>query len=139
MVDLCDLCERYYVPISAKGSSSLKMVLPAILNGSKFLQAKYSQPIYGLAKDQGGIPSLNYKHEPQVWVRYADTKIIDPYELLPPVFSDYSNEDVESLDQFDLEKSISEGGSAMVAYRRLQFTDVPEEEKPAPDHGHDHM
>ena len=38
-----------------KGSNSIKVVLPAILNSSKAIQKKYSQPIYGSL-----IPSKNF-------------------------------------------------------------------------------
>ena len=58
MIDMCELVKRYYYHPFMKGSNSIKAVLPAILNSSKYLQDKYSQPIYGA---QGGIVSLNYK------------------------------------------------------------------------------
>jgi hypothetical protein len=47
MVDLCELVKRYYYDPLTKGSNSIKKVLPAVLTRSKYLQQKYSQPIYG--------------------------------------------------------------------------------------------
>ena len=57
MIDLWVLVKRYYYDPYTNGSNSIKKVLPAILNSSKFLKEKYSKPIYGA---QGGIPSHNF-------------------------------------------------------------------------------
>lgn len=131
MVDLCKVCEWYYLPISAKGRSSLKVILPAILNGSNFLQDKYSKPIYGGPKYTGGIPSLNFENTPKVWVQFEGNQVIDPYKLLPPVFEDFNEEELESIEPSDIDNEIAEGGAAMVAFRRLQLTDVSDIERNA--------
>ena len=47
MVDMLELVKRYYYDPYTRGSNSIKQVLPAILNSSRYLQEKYSQPIYG--------------------------------------------------------------------------------------------
>ena len=47
MVDLMEIVKKYYYHPDMKGSNSIKVVLPAILNSSKTIQKKYSQPIYG--------------------------------------------------------------------------------------------
>ena len=47
MIDMLELVKRYYYNPVTNGSNSIKYVLPAILNSSKSLQKKYSEPIYG--------------------------------------------------------------------------------------------
>ena len=82
MVDMWDLVRKYYYNPSTHGSNSIKAVLPALMNSSSYLQGKYSKPVYGAA---GGIKSLNYTD--WTWVKYdTNGKVIDPYNLLPPVF-----------------------------------------------------
>ena len=58
MVDMCELVIKFFYDLYTKGSNSIKQVLPAVLNSSKFLQEKYSRPIYGSIE---GIKSLNFK------------------------------------------------------------------------------
>lgn len=118
MVDLCKLAERAFFHPATRGSCSIKKVLPAVLQSSEYLRERYSQPIYG-APD--GIRSLNFQN--QVW-RVEEVGIVrDPYKLLPPVFDDISNEqlDTEDSDEFG---EIQQGGAATTAYARLQFDDV---------------
>src|SRR5690606_26730295 len=55
MVDLLELVKAYYYDPYMKGSNSIKVVLPAILNSSDYLKEKYSKPIYGA---ENGIRSL---------------------------------------------------------------------------------
>lgn len=110
MVDLCDLVEKYFFDPYMKGSTSIKVVLPAILNGSRFIQQKYAQPIYG-AKD--GIRSLNFRNKK--WVELKKGQIVDPYQLL-----------LESSDGLKaVHEDINNGVAAMTAYERLQSEDIP--------------
>lgn len=117
MVDLCELVKRYYYNPLTKGSNSIKKVLPAILNSSEFIQNKYSKPNYG---PQFG--SKNYKDWAWI-VKGKDGKVVDPYKLLPPVFTDY---DLDQLDALLTENSLADGGAAMTAYARMQFTEMSE-------------
>jgi hypothetical protein len=121
MVDLCALVKRFYYSPHTKGSNSLKFVLPAILNGSTFLQDKYSKPIYGGAE---GIPSLNFP-EPQAWIKKDGKEVKDPYKLLPRMFSDVSEHDYEAIS----DDEIRDGGAAMTAYAKLQYTSLSEIER----------
>jgi hypothetical protein len=120
MVDLCDLVKKYFYHPLTKGSNSIKKVLPAILSTSKFLQQKYARPIYGSA----GGTSKNFKD--WAWIQ-LDLKgqVIDPYKTLPPVFTDL---DLETMDSLITEGSIADGGAAMTAYARMQFTEMSETE-----------
>lgn len=91
MVDMLELVKKYYYDPVMKGSNSLKVVLPAILNGSMFLQDKYSKPIYG-TKD--GITSRNFPSG-WTWVEKSGGKVIDPYKKPPKLFQDITDKDME--------------------------------------------
>jgi hypothetical protein len=79
MIDLYDLVLRYYYDPAMGGSNSIKQVLPATLNNSDYLKAKYSDAIYG---GSGSIPSLNFT-EVHAWVNFDESdKVIDPYHSL---------------------------------------------------------
>jgi hypothetical protein len=120
MVDLLELVKQYYYHPMTKGSNSIKAVLPAVLNGSEFLQNKYAKPIYG---SEGGIVSRNFKNK--CWIEKKDGAVVNPYKLLPPLFSDL---DLETMDSLITEDSIADGGAAMTAYARMQFTEMSEAE-----------
>ena len=117
MVDLCELVEKYYFDPYMKGSTSIKVVLPAILNSSTYIQEKYIKPVYG-AED--GIKSLNFQD--QTWVKHQDGQVSDPYQLLPKLFQDVSDEEYKAI---QLHEDINNGGAAMTAYERLQFENIP--------------
>ena len=123
LVDLCRLAEMAFFHPATKGSNSIKKVLPAVMQCSDYLKRKYSQPAYG-AKD--GIRSLNFVD--QVWWQAADGVVVDPYRMLPPVFTDLPPEAVDALDADD-ELEIAQGGAATTAYARLQFEDIDPEER----------
>ena len=52
-----------------------------------------------------------------------DGKIIDPYELLPKLFDDTDLDD-EELDLLFTSEALREGGSASIAYARMQYTEM---------------
>lgn len=122
MVDMRDLVLRYFYDPRMKGSNSIKAVLPAVLQSSAFLQAKYSQPVYGAVS---GIPSLNYKD--WRWVqRDATGTVVDPYHLLPKLDFGLSPAQMEAAEEGE---TLADGAAAMMAYARLQFQDVPDQER----------
>jgi len=121
MVDLWVLVKRYYYDPYTHGSNSIKYVLPAILNSSDYLKSKYSKPIYGV---EGGIPSLNFPK--QQWVKMGENGVIDPYQLLPTLFEDMPDNVDELLSDGD---DIKNGGAAMTAYAKMQFTDMSDYER----------
>ena len=119
MVDLCKIVESYTFDPSIQGKTSIKKVLPAILNRSAFLQEKYSQKIYGL---NAQIKSLNFI-EPIAWVTYDNNQILDPYSLLPKLFNniDLSEDQIEWMFEND---EVKEGGTASIAYMYMQFSEM---------------
>jgi hypothetical protein len=123
MVDMLELVKRYYYDPYTRGSNSIKQVLPAILNSSKYLQDKYSQPIYG---HDLPIKSLNFPV--QTWVQFDETgKVTDPYKLLPKMFEGISDKDFEKL--MSDEDDVRDGGAAMTAYAKLQYEDMSDYER----------
>ncbi len=122
MIDLWVLVKRYYYDPATNGSNSIKFVLPAILNSSEFLQKKYSKPIYGAVN---GIKSHNYKD--WKWIEFKDGKVVDPYKLLPKMFSDVSEKDMETL--LSEESEIRDGGAALTAYAKMQFEEMSDYER----------
>lgn len=118
MVDMWELVKKYYFQLEMGGSNSIKKVLPAMLNSSEYLQEKYSQPIYN---------SHNFQN--QIWVEKDEYgKVKDPYKLLDPIFDDI---DREQMENFTTDSKLADGGAAMTAYARLQFSDIPEVEREA--------
>jgi hypothetical protein len=123
MIDLLDLVKKYYYHPRMGGSNSLKYVLPAILTSSEHIQTKYSQPIYGLNSE---IRSLNYE-DGWVWIKKDEAgNIISPYKLLPPLFE---NIDDEQIEDFLMRSDIKDGGAAMTAYAKMQFAEISEIER----------
>jgi hypothetical protein len=120
MVDLCRLAEKALFHPATRGGNSIKKVLPAVMQESAYLKARYSKNIYGA---KAGTSSINFCD--WSWWRAENGKVIDPYELLPPVFSDLPR-DMQDLLDLAQEMDISEGGAATTAYARLQFEDLEE-------------
>jgi hypothetical protein len=116
MVDLRVLAQKAYFHPETKGSNSIKKVLPAVLNTSNYLRAKYSQPTYGATN---GIRSLNYKDQTW-WVPNAIGGVADPYDSLKAYAHDLLGEDASDAITSE-EFGIAEGGAAASAYARLQF------------------
>lgn len=116
LVDLQKILLRHYYHPLARGSNSLKALLPAILRTSDLLKAKYSQPIYGT--DQ--MPSRNFSNH--VWVQMENGVPTDPYSALEPLEGEVPGGRIFGDEQ------IKDGGGAMTAYARSQFTEMTEEE-----------
>ena len=121
MIDLWDAVKKYYYHPSMKGSNSIKVVLPAVLNSSELLKNKYSKPIYG--KD---IISQNYNADnAKVWISMDENGIVEnPYKHLEPV-SAFLNISEAEIKQYEnsLDESVCDGGAALAAYSKLQFSD----------------
>jgi hypothetical protein len=122
MVDLCDIVKRFYFDPLTGGSSSIKLVLPAILSRSNFLKGKYSKPNYGTPD---GLSSKNFKE--MQWVVFEGETVKDPYELLPPIFDDVDDKELLMLSRED--EQLHDGGAAMTAYARLQFEEMGDVER----------
>jgi hypothetical protein len=122
MIDLWVLVKRYYYDPHTNGSNSIKDVLPAILNSSKYLQEKYGKPIYGAAD---GIQSHNFKD--WQWLKLEEGKVLNPYKLLPLLFQDADKVDEELFSGEN--NKLCDGGAALTAYAKLQFEEMSDYER----------
>ena len=113
MVDMLEILVRHYYHPATDGSNSLKAVLPAILSTSPFLIEKYSGPAYGTQE----MKSSHFSNF--VWLPPGTT---DPYTLLTPMENTSGDEDATETD------GVTNGGEAMVAYAKCQFTDITDAE-----------
>ena len=127
MVDMWKLVKRYYYDPATNGSNSIKAVLPAILNSSKFLQDKYSKPIYGA---DNGITSHNFPD--WTWVVNEAGRVKDPYKIIPRLFDDISDEQLDLLSDSD---ELNNGGAALIAYAKIQFHEMHDTERKALEKG----
>ena len=119
MVDLAQVVLKYYFHPLMKGSFSIKVVLPSVLNSSEFIKTKYARPIYGTPE----MPSQNLS-SPKSWIEYGEDNVVkNPYKLLPPI-SSYLGIDVD-LDEVEIKEteSVANGGAALAAYAKMQFSD----------------
>lgn len=122
MVDLLEIVKECYLSQMMGGSNSLKFVLPAILNESTYLQKKYSNPVYGSTE----MPSLNFQN--YTWIKNSGGESsTDPYKELPPIFSEEELAKIENL--LSEEEQIKNGGAAMMAYCKSQFTEMSDHER----------
>lgn len=116
MIDLWDVQKKLYYNPKTNGSNSIKYVLPAVLESSEYLKNKYSKPIYGTDE----IHSCNFKNI--TWLKFDDDgKVINPYKQLPPLYT--HNDNVYTA------TSVANGGEAMTAYAKLQFTQMDDKER----------
>lgn len=124
MVDLNLLASQCFFHPDTKGRTSIKVTLPAVMKASDWLKNVYSQPIYG---QPGGISSKNFPiegAEGMTWWVPDAAGAKNPYDLLPPIFADIPQAELDGGDQEEGE-DILEGGAATTAYARMQFEDVP--------------
>lgn len=114
MIDLCGLVRKYFYHPYMKGSNSIKSVLPTVLRISDALQQKYSQPI--------GQINLTSKHfsDEHIWL---DGEEVDPYASLPDMDLTGVEKSISQL------KSIRDGGAALTAFGKIQYTNMSEIER----------
>lgn len=123
MVDLWDWVKRYYYHPATGGANSIKYVLPALLGSSAFLQEKYGKPVYGTET----IPSKNFRAH--TWLHQDENgQLVNPYKTLPRIHAGYDNEALDDLVTGE-DGEIQDGGAALVAYARMQFTEMSGEER----------
>jgi hypothetical protein len=121
MVDLCAIIKKYYYNPYTMGSNSIKHLLPAVLKSSEFIQSKYSKSIEKIR-----ITSKNFAPN-HVWLQYDNGKIINPYKLLPPLYENMTQDQInDTLSELD---NIADGGAALIAYGKIQYTDMTKQER----------
>ena len=128
MIDLWAVVKKYFMHKDMKGSNSIKQVLPAVLKSSPFLQKKYgSGKVYG----SEAMPSKNIKPEDaKDWIVREAGEIVNPYKHLDDIstFLGVSPEELAAFDggaEDSGDYKIANGGAALAAYTKLQFTNGP--------------
>ena len=121
MVDLCAVIKKYYYNPHTKGSNSIKQVLPAVLKSSEFIQNKYSKSIKEIE-----VSSKNFKSN-HIWLQYHNEEIINPYDLLPRLYENMTQDQInDTLSELE---NINDGGAALTAYGKIQYTDMTKQER----------
>jgi hypothetical protein len=120
MVDLNEMALKCYFHPSTRGRTSIKKVLPAVLQSSEILKSEYSKPI---GPDQA---SLNFPAD-FIWYQLKDSQLVDPYDLLKQYAEKLFKEINPTISQEN--RLIADGGAAAMAYARLQFEDLPDDER----------
>jgi hypothetical protein len=121
MIDLWKVVKDYYYDPYTKGSNSIKDVLPAVLNSSIFLQNKYQKELKDI-----NLTSKNFVGN-QIFLKFKDEKLINPYKLLPPLFDNWTQDEIDNV--ISGLEGISDGGAALTAYGKLQFEEISEKER----------
>jgi hypothetical protein len=122
MIDLCEVYKNFYYDPETKGSNSIKSVLPVMLKRSQCLQKKYSNPLSEINVSSKNFPDAH------TWLLVKGGVLQDPYKILPPVFEDWSNDE---LDRFSGIEELNNGGAALTAYGFMQYTDMSAVEREA--------
>lgn len=126
MVDLLEIVTAYYWHPRMGASNSIKYVLPAVMESSPALQAKYAAPVYGTPE----MPSLNLTAG-KVWLqRDPSGQIPSPYSLLP-LIDDLMPAGFEATDRLYGAATLGNGGAAMTAYAYLQHAALAPAERSA--------
>ncbi len=119
MVDLLKLVKQYYYHPLMKGSNSIKAVLPSIFSSSEFIKNKYSKPV-GFGENLKDLI---------LWQENQNSGFpFDPYKLLPNKYEEF---DLSKDELFLEDGEIQEGGSAMMAFGKMQFTEMTDTERNA--------
>jgi hypothetical protein len=114
MIDQQRMIVNYYYSPYMESSNSIKDVLPAVLNESPRLKKIYSQPYSGLSIKDKVLLDMDEE----------TGKVLSPYKLLDPI--GFGIPDHETGEEY-----IADGGTAMMAWSRMQFDDVSSEEREA--------
>ena len=123
MVDLWDVLKRYYYNPLTKGSNSLKYVLPAIINSCGYLQGKYSRPLNEIGLSSQNLPQTH------IWLTSVQGVFESPYKKLPKLFDDWTDEELDEV--VSGIEELADGGAALTAYGKMQYTDITDAERDA--------
>lgn len=119
MVDMYPLVKNDYYHRRMKGKKSIKATLDGVMSTSPILKTLYEKPLtFG----------TNLKGMTLHVVDPLTGEARDPYTLLPPMFDDL---DLEQIEFYDIDDKLKDGGAAMTAYARMQFTEMGPEEREA--------
>jgi len=107
-----------------EGSTSIKSVLPAVLEASPFLQQRYGTACYGSPE----MKSLNFP--PTVWFRRDSRgQVINPYDLLQDIQQIQWGDQLDEIEGPYYGETIANGYAAMNAWNYMQFADMSETDR----------
>jgi hypothetical protein len=101
----------------------MKKFLPAVLQHSKAVRERYTNPIYGTT----AMPSHNFRE--QVWVTQGDGAVLNPYQLLSPLFGEHEIDDALARIEAGQGEVVANGAKALIAYMTLQDPQLPNTER----------
>ena len=61
------------------------------------------------------------------WLRIENDMVVSPYKMLPPLFAEWTEEQLDAT--VSGMEDIADGGAALTAYGKLQYTDMSWEER----------
>lgn len=119
MVDMLAVLKQYYYHPLMDGSNSLKVVLPSIMKTSTMLRELYNQPTgFGINLADKVLWEFDeHTNAPK-----------DPYKLLPNQFQDI---DLTQEEMILKDGTIDDGAGAMMAFAKMQFTEMTDKEREA--------
>ena len=118
MVDMLQLVRDYYYHPDMGGSNSIKKVLPAVMTGDD-IKKKYLKPLEFGTHLKGRV----------LWELNTETgRPESPYHLLP---SQYGDLDLSNEELIAVDGEVKDGGAALIAYAKIQFTDMSDAEREA--------
>jgi hypothetical protein len=98
-----------------------KYLLPAFLNTSQYLTAKYCNPISEI-----NLTSSNF-NDSHVWLEMDVNTVKNPHKILPNLFQDWTEEQInQNLSEIE---TIADGGAELMAYFKLIYQDMSELER----------
>jgi hypothetical protein len=115
-IDMFRMVKEYYSDPRTGSSNPIKAVLPAVLSRSKYIQSTYGSTTRIISKNFNNKQWVMMDHE---------GKIMSPYKLLPPIFESV---DEDSKADFISDTHLADGGAAMVAFAKIQFTSMSKTE-----------
>jgi hypothetical protein len=120
MIDLAEVVRAVYYSPHSGGSNSIKKILPAIIHDCPSISLRYSDPgLYGKQK-----PYTSRNFEQHIWITEETGQ--DPYKTLPSLEQFEGFDESEMDDELD---SVADGGAAMMAYNKLQWSYITDEER----------
>jgi hypothetical protein len=119
MVDMYPIVKNHYYHRRMGGKKSIKAVLDAMISTSPVLKERYSKPLEFGTNLRGMVM---HQVDPETGMTR------DPYSLLPPVFQDV---EPSLLSFFEEDENLKDGGAAMTAFAKMQFTEMGDDEREA--------
>lgn len=121
MIDLCEVVKSFLLRSTDGRLKFCQSGAAKSAHSSKHLQEKYSKAI-----SETGISFKNFALG-HVWLQVENGKVLSPYKMLPPLFADWTQEQLDVT--VSGRDNIANGSAALTAYGKLHYTHISEEER----------